>query len=239
MSNGIANSIATIVSFGLALIWLRINDYVAQRGWITGPVSRKLIHIGTGPIFVLTWLLYRDTPGARWLAALVPFAITMQFVLVGLGLWRDPAAVTAMSRTGDRREILRGPLYFGISFIVLTLVFWKDSPVGIVALMMLCGGDGLADIIGKRYGSARLPWSKRKSWAGSLAMLLGGWLLSLLVLGIYITLGVFPGTLGTYLPAVTIIAVVATLVESLPLSDLDNLTVPGAAVLLGYFLFPK
>ncbi len=237
MSNGIANSIATIISFGLALAWLRINDFFAHRGWIDGPLSRKIIHIGTGPIFVLTWLLFRDTPSARWLAALIPFAITVQFALVGLGLWPDPAAVEAMSRTGDRREILRGPLYYGIAFVVLTLVFWKTSPIGIVALMLLCGGDGLADVIGKRYGTVRLPWSKIKSWAGTLAMFLGGWLLSLIVLGIYLAAGVFSGTLWSYLPAVTLIALVATAIESLPLRDLDNLTVPLVAVILGLFLF--
>ena len=96
---------------------------------------------------------------SRWLAALVPLLITVQFFLVGTGILKDAAAVEAMSRTGDRREILRGPLYYGIAFVVLTLVYWRDSPLGIVALMVLCGGDGLADVIGKRLGKARLPWS--------------------------------------------------------------------------------
>jgi dolichol kinase len=36
---------------------------------------------------------------------------------------------------------------------------------------------------------------------------------------------------------ITIIAVVATLVESLPLKDVDNITITLAAVALGYWLF--
>ncbi len=188
------NAFALAASFGLALAWLRFNDFLAQRNWISSPLSRKLIHIGTGPLFVLSWLFFRDTPSARFLAALIPLAITAQFVLVGLGLWRDPAAVAAMSRTGDRREILRGPLYYGIAFVILTVVFWNTSPVGITALMLLCGGDGLADIVGKRFQSAPLPWSPRKTWAGSLGMFLGGWLLSVIVLAVYYALGVFPGS---------------------------------------------
>src|SRR4051794_34887096 len=103
------NALALAVSFGLAILWLRINDFFAHRGWIDGPLSRKLIHIGTGPIFVLTWLIFKETPPARFLAALIPLAITVQFALVGLGVWRDPAAVKAMSRSGNRKEILRGP----------------------------------------------------------------------------------------------------------------------------------
>jgi phytol kinase len=232
------NLAATVASFSLALIWLRINNFFAQRGWINSGLSRKIIHIGTGPLCVLTWLFFQDAPSARFLAALVPLAITVQFALVGFGLWRDPAAVAAMSRTGDRREILRGPLLYGIAFVLLTIFYWKDSWIGIVALMLLCGGDGLADIVGKRFGTARLPWSQKKSWAGTIGMFFGGWLLSVLVLAVYQAAGMLPGTLLSLLPALTLIAMAATAVESLPINDLDNLTVPVTAVLLGHILFP-
>ncbi len=67
--------------------------------------------------------VFPEVASARYLAALVPFAITAQFALVGLGVMKDPAAVEAMSRTGDRREILRGPLFYGIIFVVLTILF--------------------------------------------------------------------------------------------------------------------
>jgi len=149
--------IAFGVTFAAALIWLRVNDFLAHRGFISGPLSRKLIHMGTGPIFVLCWLLFPDTLTSRFLAALIPLAITAQFALVGLGVVKDQAAVDAMSRTGQREEILRGPLFYGIVFVVLTLVYWRDSLIGIVALMLLCGGDGLADIVGKRIKSAAIP----------------------------------------------------------------------------------
>ncbi len=200
-------------------------------------MSRKIIHIGTGPIFVLCWLLFNDQPEARFLAALVPGAITVQFALVGLGILKDPAAVVAMSRTGDRNEILKGPLFYGIAFVVLTLVFWKDTPVGMVALMMMCGGDGLADLIGKRLKSPRLPWSPKKTLAGSLAVFLGGVGFTLLILLAHLSGGTFPGGLGDYLVAVLVIGFAATLVESLPMPDVDNLTVTGVAALLGLLLF--
>ncbi len=232
------NYLALAITFALSLIWLRLNDFIAQRGWISSPVSRKIIHIGTGPIFVLCWMLFKDQTIARYLAALVPLAITAQFVLVGTGIMKDPAAVKAMSRTGDRKEILRGPMFYGIAFVVLTIIFWRNSPIGIVALMSLCGGDGLADILGKKFGANHyLPWSKRKSWAGSLGMLLGGWLFSILVLIIYVAAGYFVAPFTQYLPGITIIAVVVTAVESLPFEDIDNITVTLTAVLLGFLFF--
>jgi phytol kinase len=97
------NVLALAATFILALSWLRIVDFIAHRGWISGRVSRKIIHAGTGPIFVLCWLFFHETPSARYLAALVPFAITLQFALVGMGPLRDRQRA-AMSRTGDRRK---------------------------------------------------------------------------------------------------------------------------------------
>src|SRR5512133_684613 len=141
-------------------------DFIAHRGWMNSRLSRKLIHIGTGPLFVLCWFFFNDDPGARWLAALVPFSITVQFALIGLGVMKDEASVKAMSRTGDPKEVLRGPLFYGIMFVALTVLFWKDSPIGIVALMMMCGGDGIADVVGRRIASPKLFWSREKSVAG-------------------------------------------------------------------------
>jgi len=229
--------LALVLTFVIALAWLRLMDFAAHRGWIGSRLSRKIIHIGTGPIFVLCWLMFPDVWYSRWLAALVPLLITAQFAMVGLGVMKDEASVKAMSRTGDRREILRGPLFYGIVFVVMTLLYWKDSPIGMTALMLMCGGDGLAEIMGRGLKSPKLPWSREKSWAGSLGMFIGGWALSAFILGMFVLAGVFPGPFAACLVPITLIALAGTLVESLPLRDVDNITVTLAAVLLGYLLF--
>ena len=231
------NWIALVLTFGLALGWLRLNDFLAHKGIIDGQLSRKIIHMGTGPIFVLCWLLFTNGAESRYLAALVPFAITVQFALVGLGVMKDPEAVAAMSRSGDRREILRGPLFYGIVFVILTLVYWKTSAIGITALMLLCGGDGLADIVGRRIRSPKLPWSTRKTLAGSLAVFAAGSIFTIFVLWIYHLAGALPGSLTADLLPILLIAIAGTGVESLPIQDIDNLTVPAVAVLLGHLLF--
>jgi phytol kinase len=231
------NWIALALTFGLALGWLRLNDFLAHRGVIDGQLSRKIIHTGTGPLFVLCWLFFNSAPESRYLAALVPLAITIQFGLVGLGIMKDPEAVAAMSRSGDRREILRGPLFYGIAFVILTLVYWKDSPIGITALMLLCGGDGLADIIGRRVKSASLPWSARKTIAGSLAVFAAGAIFTIVVFGIYTLAGAFPGDFTSSFFPILVISLLGAVVESLPFQDIDNLTVPAIAVLIGHLLF--
>jgi len=229
--------LALVLTFVAALGWLRLMDFLAHQGWIESRLSRKIIHIGTGPIFVLCWLFYPEVWYARWLAALVPLAITIQFALIGFGVIKDDASVKAMSRSGDPKEILRGPLYYGIMFVVLTLVFWKDSPIGMTALMMMCGGDGIADMVGRYFNSPKLFHSPQKSVAGSLGVFFGGWLMTALILAIYVGLGLFAGPFSRYLLPITLIAVVSTLVESLPHRDVDNITVTLAAAVLGWFIF--
>jgi len=68
-------------------------------------------------------------------------------------------------------------------------------------------------------------------------MLLGGWVLAAFILGMFVLAGVFSGPFTGYLLPITVIALVGTLVESLPLKDVDNITVTLVAVLLGHLLF--
>ena len=109
--------------------------------------------------------------------------------------------------------------------------------MGMTALMIMCGGDGIADLVGRYFKSPKLFHSPEKSVAGSLGVLFGGWILSALILAVYVALGIFAGPFSRFLLPVTVIAVVATLVESLPQKDIDNVTVTLAAAVLGYFLF--
>lgn len=231
------NYIALIITFAFSLIFLRSMDFIAQRGWMDSRLSRKVIHIGTGPLFVLCWFLFDDAPSARWLAALVPFTITAQFALIGFEVIKDEASVKAMSRTGDPREILRGPLYYGIMFVMLTLIYWKDSPIGIIALMMMCGGDGIADIAGRRIASPKLPWSRDKSVAGTLSVFLGGWVMSAVVMYIFVATGAFTGAFINYLPPITGIALAGAVVESLHYKDIDNISMTLASALIGHWFF--
>ena len=226
--------LATVLTLTAAVSFLRIMDLIAHKGLISSRFSRKVIHIGTGPIFVLCWLMFPDVWYARYLAALVPGMITVQFALTGLGIIKDEASVKAMSRSGDPKEILRGPLFYGVMFVLLTILFWKDNPAGVVALMMLCGGDGIADLVGRGIPSAKLPWSQKKSVAGTMSVFVGGLLFALAVLWVFHQFGVFAGAY-TQIGTLASIAAVATLVESLPYADIDNLTISLLAAGLAWW----
>ena len=101
-----------------------------------------------------------------------------RLLAVGSGWLSDESLVRSVSRSLDRRELLRGPLFYCLVLISTTLLCWRDSPVGLIAVSMMCGGDGLADIVGRRWGTVKLPYNSSKSYAGSVAMFLGGAVLS-------------------------------------------------------------
>lgn len=228
--------VALFITFAAALLWLRFTDILARRKIVSRHLSRKLIHIGTGPIFVLCWLLFSGASQSRWLAALVPTIITLQFALIGLGVLKDDDAVQAMSRSGNRRELLYGPLQYGVVFVVTTLLFWVNSPVGIVTLMILCGGDGLADVVGRRFGHVRLPLNPNKSWAGSLTMLLAGFGLAMAYLWLFTSTGVLDLSLAAAIVPVFLICLAATVVEAVSGADMDNITIAVTALGVAWLL---
>ena len=49
----------------------------------------------------------------------------------------------ALTRTLLYRELLRGPLYYVLVLLFSVLVFWRESPIGVVSLSMMSGGDGI------------------------------------------------------------------------------------------------
>lgn len=202
-------------------------------------LSRKLVHTLAGPLFLVCWPLYSSAEYAQYLAALVPSLNIVRLLLAGLQVVDDPRAVSAMTRTGDPAELLRGPLYYVIVLCAVTAIYWRHSTVGIVITSLMCGGDGLADIIGRKWGKSNpLPWNQSKSWAGSAAMFGGGLVMALMLIQYFSYFGYIDLDLFPTIAAVALISFVAAVIESLPINQIldDNLSVPGVAALMGVAL---
>jgi dolichol kinase len=57
------------------------------------------------------------------------------------------------SRSGSKTEALGGPLIYTTVLFLCTLLFFRDSPIGVVAMTQMAAGDGIADIIGRQVSS--------------------------------------------------------------------------------------
>uniref|UniRef100_A0A6V7QRE2 Uncharacterized protein n=1 Tax=Ananas comosus var. bracteatus TaxID=296719 RepID=A0A6V7QRE2_ANACO len=145
--------------------------------------------------------------------------------------------VKSISREGDYRELLKGPLYYACTITLATLIFWRSSPIAIAAICNLCAGDGVADIVGRRFGKEKLPYNPNKSYIGSIAMVLAGFIASVGYMHYFHLFGFIEESWWMVI-GFFIISLAAAFIESLPISsDLDdNLTVPLASLLVGAFV---
>lgn len=171
-----------------------------------------------------SWLPPRRSAGARTASAswLCPWCVLRENM--GIRFARNvalvpPCIATALART--------------------TLSRLQCDPFVPVCRSQMCGGDGLADVVGRRLGANnKIPYNRSKSLAGSLAMVAGGTVLSAGLLGYLSALGYLTYDVSSALPAIFAVAVGSALIETLPAAIDDNFTVPLAAWALGALLLP-
>eukprot|EP00667_Euglena_gracilis_P012831 EG_transcript_13197 len=198
------------------VVWVRMFRTLASEGIIGRKLSRKLIHITSAPLFLLCWPLYSAAPTARCIAAIPPLANSIRLLSAGLGKVENQDAVQAISRQGGRKELLQGPLYYVLVLLVATVVGWRTSLASYVSISLMAGGDGLADIVGRRFGGVKLPWNSNKSWAGSLAMFIGGFALSMAFVSLFGFAGFLPPLGANAFPwRLAAVCLLTTIVESL------------------------
>lgn len=214
-------------------------DNLTQRQIIEQNLSRKLVHILSGLLYMGCWPIFSTSTEARYFAALVPLLNFTRLLVHGLSLVTNEDLIKSVTREGKPEELLRGPLYYVSVLILCSLVFWRESPVGVISLSMMCGGDGIADIMGRRFGFHKIPYNKHKSWAGSISMFIVGFLISIGMLYYFSVLGYFELDWVRTVERVAMVAMVATLVESLPTNGGldDNISVPFVSMVTAYLSF--
>ncbi|XP_031497005.1 probable phytol kinase 2, chloroplastic [Nymphaea colorata] len=223
---------------GVALALLRFWDEIAKRGVFDQKTNRKLVHITVGLVFMLFWPLFSDASWASFFAALAPGINVVRMILMGKGILKNDAMVKSISRHGDYRELLKGPLYYACTITIATAFFWRTSPIAIAAICNLCAGDGIADIVGRRFGTVKLPYNKMKSFAGTMSMAIAGFITSVVYLYYYSMFGLCDYSWRT-IAGFLVVSLSASVVESLPISTEldDNLTVPLTSMLVGGLIF--
>ncbi len=217
-----------------------VNGLLQKKELLPTYITRKIIHIFAAPLFVLCWMLYSGSPASRFFAAVVPLAFIAQFAAIGLGWRHDEAFVKSMSRSGDPRELLGGTMHYAVVMLIAVLLFFTNgssasfTPSAMFILGALAGGDGLADIIGRRYGGRSFGLGgSTKTLAGSAAMFVGSLLMSWLLLAVLgLRAGVSP---GVFLLPTILLSLLATIVEAISPKGLDNYLIP-LAVFIGVLL---
>ena len=125
-------------------------------------LSRKIVHIGTGPVLPLAWLLQVPASIA------VPFAVVVTLIAFINHRWNLLPAVEDVGRNSY------GTVAYGIAICLLLILFWTNNPAAACAgVLVMAFGDGLAGLIGRAVPSP--SWTildQRKSIIGTTTMAL-------------------------------------------------------------------
>ncbi|MHA1560574.1 MAG: diacylglycerol/polyprenol kinase family protein [Promethearchaeota archaeon] len=230
--------IALVISLTCVMMVVQINGKIQKSGKLPTYVTRKIVHILAAPVFMLTWLLFSGEVFSRYIASIVPILFIVQFTLIGTGKMEDEAFIRSMSRSGDPKELLKGTLYYAIILFVVTILWFTNgvdnaNPGALIILGCLAGGDGFADIIGRKYGGEKKfgLFGAEKTIAGTIAMFLGSFIFSFGLLAIF-SIGIPDFNLVQLILPIVIISLVVTIVEALSPPNSDNLTIPIVVVII-------
>jgi uncharacterized protein (TIGR00297 family) len=183
--------------------------------------QRQVVHITMGAwALLLRWITWRQS------AALAIAALAFNLlVLPRVGGHR-------LYRASDVTHGLPvGILLYPLAVLGLVLVFPYRLDIVAAAWGIMAAGDGFATLVGRRFGRTPLPWNPDKSVEGTLAFIVFG-----SVAGVFLAWWVRPSVFTLPFPpllfalvAPAVAALVAGLVETIPVRLDDNISVPFAA----------
>lgn len=178
----------TCILLSVTAAWLLLWQQLTRLQLVPSKTTRKILHTTCGPALLAFWPFYSDLPTARFLAAIAPILIMLALIISGSSRAQSVFASLGrtLSRQGDAAEALRGPFYYCIILLSVTVLLFKTE-VAMIMMAQLCIGDGVADIVGRRFGASNKwgwEWTGEKSVAGSLAFWAGAFGASCVVLSL-------------------------------------------------------
>jgi dolichol kinase len=184
--------------------------------------SRKFLHIMTGNIaFILPLFETRE---------IMAFVAAGPFILFTFLMSPYSPIKSMRGKTSEAGHGL-GLVYYAITWTILAYVFFDHREIIAMGILAMSYGDGLASLIGIKYGVRKYTVFKDiKSYVGSLAMLICTFILLIIALLFYSE----PLTVRTaaYLFCMS---GVATIIEGVTPLGLDNLSVPFVTAAMYWF----
>lgn len=185
-----------------------------------GEFTRKIVHIGSGNVVLLAW----------WLQIPTTIGIGAAIVAGIIALLSYSVPILPSLNSVGRKSL--GTFFYAVSFGVLFACFWTKYPeFTVIGILIMAWGDGLAAVIGQRFGQHPYQiFGGKKSLEGSLTM----FLVSFLMAGLILT-----STQGNPLSSwgiALVVAMVATGLESFSWLGIDNLLVPLGSTFCAFYL---
>ncbi|CAF2578642.1 unnamed protein product [Rotaria sp. Silwood2] len=154
VQNTILSLIVTSITFAVVFLL----NYLNKKNSITIEVSRKVVHIGAGTLYLAIYF-YNDNGYFSKYVNIFP-----NLLWTGILIWKSQChssgqqkydlVLGTMTRNHRGTELLRGPLFFNFVMIICDTLLYKTI-LGSIIMGILTWADGLAAVIGTQYGSRR------------------------------------------------------------------------------------
>ncbi len=182
---------------------------VSRTQEIQTELFRKAIHLMVGATPLLASISLPVTEGLL-VAGLLVYTVAESLRLEGRELPVITRLTRLASRSRDRHRAVLGPITLGLGALLCLMLY--PEPAASVGIYALAFGDGLSSVVGKLFGRVRLPFTGGKTLEGSLAAFAAIF---------------WAAWFASRDPVVAlVVAAIGTVLEALPLEDLDNLVIP-------------
>lgn len=203
------------ILFLYAVVFI-MAEVLYRRGY-AAKETRKIVHIGAGIISFLLPCLVN-----------LPIAISIGLFFVVLLFWtKKKQFLNSVHEIGNEGAIL-----FPVGLIVCALIFWNINPFIFQGSALLVGlSDGLAGVVGQRFGKRRYSISGSKTIEGSVSF----FVITLIILVSLVFCS--QGNIGLWkVFFIGLGSLAITLVEGFLGNGWDNLFVPSFGGLVIYLL---
>lgn len=207
--------LSLIFALGVVFVLLVLAEYLRRKKHIKGEVARKFVHMTVGS-FVATWLFFMPVYEIRLICA--------AFLVVVLA---DRKLKIFKAVHSVKRKTI-GDIMFPVGIVLTTFV--TDSPwIFATAILHLSLGDGFAAVFGQHF-QPRFVYTilgQKKSFVGS-----GVFAIMSLIITAAFLYGAPVTIYASALPILILLPLTATMLESLSLFGIDNVTVPVFVALM-------
>ena len=194
---------------------LVISELLGRKKILRGDLQRQFVHVSVGSFIAFwPWLVSFDT--IAWLGV----------ALLAVVLLNRRKKLADFYSEVDRKSY--GDIFYALAIIFGGLI--ADEKIFFaLAMLTMALGDGLANVVGQRYGK---KW--KYQFLGHTKTVLGSmtvWLVSMSVLGVGLLFAQEVVDYSAYTTLLLVVPPLLVLVENTAIWGLDNLVVPIAVLL--------
>lgn len=186
-------------------------------------VFRKLLHA-----VAFTCVTFMISVAKNWIAASLTSIVIALLIYPILALLENESWFASLFVQKKKGEIKISLLMLFFTIAIITAISWgifKERYIAIVSILMWGCGDAAAALIGIPYGNHKVKWKLcdgKKSWEGTIGMLVVSMICGMIVLTFY------KQTFVLSLIKVGLSSILGSFVELISPSEWDTVTVPSA-----------